>query len=219
MRRDVSPVSPVRGGIPWPRLVLSALILVSLVSMVSGCIRGDTDDDSPTPLSDTAIIATQVATYIPTLTSPPATRPPATRHPVPTPMLTAVSTPTPRPPATRPPATRRPAPTPTPTSRERDEMRRDIRLQQQEYETKAEYVATLIIGFLADGIIDEEEKPIFCAGVPGWKDDLTEAQDYVKEYGQISSQMVTLPITLQEYRQGLQEYLELLAEVAEIYCK
>ena len=161
-----------------------------LVVTVSACVSANTDDVQPTR-SPTVAIATQVATYVPTR--------------APTPI--------------RPTATRRPARTPTPTFEERAKKEREIRLKQQELETKAEVAATLIVGFLADGIIDKGEKPVFCAAFPGFKADLTEARNHAKEYRKIDSKMVTTTVDLQAYEQGLQEYLELLAEVAKAECE
>ena len=196
MSRDLSPVPHIPEGPPWRKLILGALILVLLVVTVSACVSANTDDVPPTR-SPTESIATQVATYVPT------------RSPAPT----ATGRPT------RLTSTRPPVRTPTPTFEQRAKEEREIRLKQQELETKAEVAATLIVGFLADGIIDEGEKPVFCAALPGFKADLTEARNYAKEYRKIDSKMVTTTVDLQAYEQGIQEYLELLAEVSKRECE
>ena len=199
MSRDLSPVPHIPEGPPWRKLILGALVLVLLVVTVSACVSANTDDVPPTR-SPTEAIATQVATYVPTR-APTPTRPTATRRP------------------TRPTSTRPPARTPTPTFEQKAKEEREIRLKQQELETKAEFTATMIIGFLADGIIDEEEKPVFCTALPGFKANLTQARNYAKEYRKIDSKMVTTTDDLQAYEQGIQEYLELLAEASKRECE
>ena len=210
MHRNFNATLPIPVSPPWRKLILGELILVLLIIMVAGCVSVNPDDATPTR-SPTEAIATQIATYVPT-------RAPTPIPPVPTAISRDPTSPTATSRPTRPTSTRPPARTPTPTFEQRAKEDREIRLKQQELETKAEVTATLIVGFLADGIIDKEEKPIFCASVPGFKADLTEARNYAKEYRKIDSKMVTIPIDLQEYEEGLQEYLDLLAEVARTEC-
>ncbi len=195
MQQDSRSLPRVPEGSPWHKTILGVLVVVLLTIIISACNSANTDDDAPPSRPADRIVATQVAIAYVTQTA----RANTSRF-------------------TRPTSTRPPARAPTPTFEQMAKKVREIRLKQQEHETEAEVIATLIVGFLADGRIDEEEKPIFCAGLPGWQSDLTEARDHAKEYRKIDSKMVTIPIDLQEYEEGLQEYLDLLAEVARAEC-
>ena len=198
LSRNFKAVPPVpKGNTSRRKWITGILISLLPLALLGFCISAIYVDDDERSLPSSTRPTVSVPTRSPVSSPTPST---ATRRP------------------TEPISTRPPARTPTPTLEQRANEEREIRLKQQEHETKAEVIVTLIIGILADETIDEQEKLIFCAALPGWLTDLTEARDHAKEYRKIDSKLITSPVDLDVYEDSIQVHLELLPEIAKVEC-